>query len=100
MIKHVVMWRFKTEAEGRTKLENMEELKRQLLELVPLIPQIKKMEIGFDITHSEFSADFMLTTEFESVEDLKIYAVHPDHLKVSGFVKNVVESRIVLDCEI
>lgn len=100
MIKHVVMWRFKTEAEGRTKLENMEELKRQLLELVPLIPQIKKMEICFDITHSEFSADFMLTTEFESVEDLKIYAVHPDHLKVSGFVKNVVESRIVLDCEI
>lgn len=100
MIKHVVMWRFKEEAEGRTKLENMEELKRQLLALVPLIPQIKKMEIGFDITHSEFSADFMLTTEFDSVDDLKIYAVHPDHLKVSGFVKNVVESRIVLDCEI
>ena len=100
MIKHVVMWRFKDGAEGRTKLENMEELKRQLLALVPLIPQIKKMEIGFDITHSEFSADFMLTTEFDSVEDLKIYAVHPDHLKVSGFVKNVVESRIVLDCEI
>ncbi len=100
MIKHVVMWRFKEEAEGRTKLENMEELKRQLLALVPLIPQIKKMEIGFDITHSEFSADFMLTTEFDSVDDLKIYAVHPEHLKVSGFVKNVVESRIVLDCEI
>lgn len=100
MIKHVVMWRFKTEAEGRTKLENMEELKRQLLALVPLIPQIKKMEVGFDITHSEFSADFMLSTEFESVEDLKIYAVHPDHLKVSGFVVNVVESKIVFDCEI
>ena len=100
MIKHVVMWKFKTEAEGKTKLENMEELKRQLLALVPLIPQIKKMEIGFDITHSEFSADFMLSTEFESVEDLKIYAVHPDHLKVSGFVVNVVESKIVFDCEI
>ena len=100
MIKHVVMWRFKTEAEGRTKIENMEELKRQLLALVPLIPQIKKMEIGFDITHSEFSADFMLSTEFDSVEDLKIYAVHPDHLKVSGFVVNVVESKIVFDCEI
>ena len=100
MIRHVVMWRFKTEAEGRTKLENMEELKRQLLALIPLIPEIKKMEIGFDVTHSEASADFMLTTEFESVDDLKIYAVHPEHLKVSGFVKNVVESRIVLDCEI
>ena len=45
MIKHVVMWRFKEEAEGRTKLENMEELKRQLLALIPLIPEIKKMEI-------------------------------------------------------
>ena len=100
MIRHVVMWRFKTEAEGRTKLENMEELKRQLLALIPLIPEIKKMEIGFDVTHSDASADFMLTTEFESVDDLKIYAVHPEHLKVSGFVKNVVESRIVLDCEI
>ena len=99
MIRHVVMWRFKAEAEGKTRLENMKELKKQLLALVPLIPQIKKMEIGFDVTHSETSADFMLITEFDSMDDLKIYAVHPDHLKVVGFVKNVVESRIVLDCE-
>ena len=96
MIKHVVMWKFKEE----NKKANMQTAKELLLALPAIIPEIKKMEIGFDVTHSEASADFMLTTEFESVDDLKIYAVHPEHLKVSGFVKNVVESRIVLDCEI
>ena len=100
MIRHVVMWRFKTEAEGRTKLENMEELKARLMALPPIIPQIKKMEVNFDSTHTEASADFLLLTEFDSTEDLRTYAVHPDHLKVADFVRNVVETRTVFDCEI
>ena len=44
--------------------------------------------------------DFMLLTEFDNMDDLGVYAVHPDHLKLSGFVREVVETRVVLDCEI
>jgi len=96
MIKHVVMWKFKEE----NKAENMEKAKELLLALPALIPELKKMEVHFDLTHSEMSMDFMLDTEFLSVEDMKIYANHPEHLKVSKFIRSVIESRVVLDAEI
>ena len=96
MIKHVVMWKFKEE----NKAENMEKAKELLLALPALIPELKKMEVHFDLTHSEMSMDFMLDTEFLSVEDMKIYANHPEHQKVSKFIRNVIESRVVLDAEI
>lgn len=100
MIRHVVMWKFKESAEGKTKLENMEWVREHLYALLPVIPEIKKMEIGFDVNHTDASMDLMLLTEFDSLDTLSTYAVHPEHLKVSTYVRRVVESRVVLDCEI
>ena len=96
MIKHVVMWKFKEE----NKEENMKKAKQILLALPAMIPEIKKMEVHFDISHKESSMDLMLDTEFESVEAMNTYAVHPEHVKVAGFIRGVVESRVVLDAEI
>ena len=100
MIRHIVMWKFKPEGEGNTKEKNMELVRDRLYALLPIIPQIKRMEIGLDITHTDMSMDLCLLTEFDSVEDMKFYAGHPEHLKVSAFVRSVIESRVVLDCEI
>ena len=100
MIRHVVMWKFKESAEGKTKEQNMEWVKESLYALLPMIPEIKRMEIGFDVNHTDASMDLMLLTEFESLDTLSTYAVHPEHLKVSTYVRRVVESRVVLDCEI
>ena len=44
--------------------------------------------------------DLMLLTEFDSLADMKIYAEHPEHLKVSSYVRKVIETRVVLDAEI
>ncbi len=78
----------------------MEWVREHLYALLPIIPEIKRMEIGFDLTGSEMSMDLMLLTEFDSVETMKTYANHPEHLKVSSYVRKVTESRVVLDCEI
>ena len=96
MIKHVVMWKFKEE----NREENMKKAREMLLALPPVISEIKKMKVYFDVKHTEASADVMLDTEFLSLEDLNTYAVHPEHLKVAEFVKSVVLSRVVLDTEI
>ncbi|MBO5939485.1 MAG: Dabb family protein [Clostridia bacterium] len=100
MVRHVVMWKFKNEAEGMSKIENMEAVREQLYALLPSIPEIKRMEIGIDVKGTDASMDLMLLTEFDSLDTLKIYAEHPEHVKVASFVRNVVESRVVLDCEI
>ena len=100
MIRHVVMWKLKESGEGKTKKENMEWIRDHLYALTSVIPEIKKMEIGFDLMGTEMSMDLMLLTEFESVEEMKRYAEHPEHLKVSAYVRKVIETRVVLDCEI
>ena len=100
MIRHVVMWKFKDEAEGKSKAENMEWVREHLYALLPIIPEIKRMEIGFDVSQTEMSMDLMLLTEFDSLDTLHYYAKHPEHVKVSTYVRKVIETRVVLDCEI
>ena len=100
MIRHVVMWKFKDCAEGKTREQNLEIVRESLYALVPVIPEIKRMEIGFDISKTDMSMDMILLTEFDSTDSLHTYAVHPEHLKVSGYVRKVTETRVVLDCEI
>ena len=100
MIKHIVMWEFKDIAEGKTKEENIAIVRDSLYALVGKIDKIKRMELGVDISHTDMSMDLVLLTEFERVEDLKAYAVDPEHVKVSDYVRKVIETRVVLDYEI
>ena len=58
------------------------------------------MEIGFDVSGTDMSMDLMLLTEFDSLDTLHTYAVHPEHVKVSSYVCKVIETRVVLDCSI
>lgn len=97
MIKHIVMWKFKESAEGRTKQENMELVRDRLYALVPVIPQIKAMEIGMDFNHTPMSYDMVLYTEFETAEDLQIYADDSEHAKVKKIVASTTEGRGVID---
>jgi hypothetical protein len=96
MIKHVVMWRFMEE----NKEANMHKARELLLALPAIIPEIKKMNVYFDALGKDAAMDVMLEVELENAEALGIYAVHPEHVKVAGFIKSVVESRVVLDAEI
>ena len=100
MIRHVVMWKLKDDAEGRSKTENMEYIRDQLYALRPVIEEIKRMEIGFDVSGTDMSMDLLLLTEFDSVEALNVYAKHPAHVQVSNYVCKVILTRVVLDCEI
>ena len=99
MIRHIVMWKFKESAQGKSKSENIALVSELLYALVGEIEEIKKLETGVDLTHSAASADLALITEFETKEALHAYAVHPKHVKVAEYVGKVVESRVVLDYE-
>lgn len=97
MLKHIVMWRFKDSAEGRTKLENMEYVSAMLRALIPVIPQIKSMEIGFDIGAGRDGFDMALVTEFENITALDEYQQHPRHKEVSAYVSLVRSERASVD---
>ncbi|NLM34514.1 MAG: Dabb family protein [Clostridiales bacterium] len=97
MIKHIVMWKLKEFAEGKSKLENAQIIKSDLEALKDKIEQIKYIEVGININESEQAYDVVLYSEFNSMEDLNTYQNHPEHVKVAEFVGKVREARVVTD---
>ncbi len=97
MFRHIVMWKFKDEAEGKTKAENCLYIKAGLEALPAHIPFIKKLEVGINEYHSSMASDMVLIVEFDTKEDLDLYAVHSEHVKISDYVTKVRISRTVTD---
>lgn len=93
MIKHIVMWKFKDGIPDSDKLE----MKGRLESLKGVVPTLIDIEVGLDVVHSDASKDMVLYSEFNSLDDLKAYAEHPEHLKVVEFVKPLVCERAVVD---
>lgn len=100
MIKHIVMWTLKDEALGAAKAENAKQMKQKLEALAGLIPVLKHIEVGVNVFAAAPACDVILYSEFATRADLDAYQVHPEHLKVVEFVKQVVASRGVVDYEI
>lgn len=100
MIKHIVMWKLKNEANGQTKQENALKIKQKLEALVGVIEEIKALEVGVNCnTADEAAYDACLISEFETMDALARYQVHPEHKKVSAFVKEVRLARTCVDFE-
>lgn len=99
MIRHIVSFKFKEEAEGKTARENGLAAKEMLLGLMGKVPTLRKMEVGVDITEGTGNYTLCLISEFDDMEGLNVYAVHPEHLKVVDFIKKVNEGRSCVDYE-
>ncbi|BDB02208.1 Dabb family protein [Clostridium botulinum] len=100
MIKHIVMWKLKEFAEGKSKLENANIIKINLEDLKHKIDEVKLIEVGVNINNSQQAYDVVLYSEFENLEDLNLYQNHPDHVKVGEFINKVKEERIITDYEV
>jgi hypothetical protein len=100
MIRHIVMWKFKEESEGKSKEENMNIVRNMLYSLPAIISEIRRLEIGSDVRHTDMSADLVLITEFDTLEALEVYAKHPEHMLVSQYVRKVICDRVVIDVQI
>ena len=96
MIKHIVMFRVKDEAEGATKQENLDKMKVMLEALPSKIKEIKYYEVGLNYNQSERASDIVIISAFDSKETLATYSAHPEHRKVVDFILKVsYESRVV-----
>ena len=100
MIEHVVLWKFADAAEGALREQNIASAREQLLALPAVISEIKFMQVGRDVCHTDASYDMMLVTRFESMDDLNVYRVHPAHVAVAAFIGRVTVARVALDAEL
>jgi hypothetical protein len=100
MIKHIVMFKLAEEAEGRSKAENALYIKSELENLKNIIPQIKMIKVGICTPEApEGSYDVALVSEFENMEELNTYQIHPEHKRVAAFIGKVRTERACVDYE-
>ena len=100
MIRHVVLFGFQ-EYDGKSAKENAETAKELLLGLADKIDLLRRIEVGVNADNAdEKNETLCLICDFDTLEDLNSYAVHPEHLKVCEFIKNVKKTRTCVDYEI
>ena len=99
MIKHIVSWKLKDEAEGRSKEENAK-LMREKLETMPfMISELNAVEVGIHMFEGKDDSicDVVLIAQFVNEEKFNAYELHPTHKKVVEFIRKVVSERRVID---
>lgn len=101
MIRHIVMFRLKPEANGKTDYENTLEAKERLANFVDDIPSLKRLEIGINSKDApQSNYHITLVCDFEDIAGLDAYQVHPAHLKFGKFITEVREERACIDYEL
>lgn len=96
MIKHIVMWNLRGDAEG-DKAQAIALLKRSFESLRGRIPGLLHLEIGVDSSRIDYACDVVLYSEFESQAALDAYAVHPEHLRVKQELADLRIARHQVD---
>ena len=99
MVKHIVLFKLKDELSSDEKKSIATQFKNAIEALPSKIDIIRKVEVGLNINPNE-TWDIALYSEFDSLEDVKIYAAHPDHVAAAGIIAHAKESRSCVDYEI
>lgn len=94
MITHIVVFKLKDRSPG-----SVGKAKDVLLSMKGRIPQLRHLEVGIDVLHSERSYDIALVTKFDSMEELGVYQKHPVHVEVAKYMTSVRESAVAVDYE-
>lgn len=99
MIRHVVMWKLKDEAEGASREKNANKLKLILEGLKTNIEEIKNVEVGVNFNHDASGQDWdvVLISDFNSELDYTMYTRHEHHKKAMNFINTVVKERRYVD---
>ena len=92
MVKHIVFIKLKNNTE-----ETAQALKERLLTMQENIDVLKNIEVGINFSPEERAYDIALLTDFESREDLDIYAKHPFHQDIISYIKTIAISSKVVD---
>lgn len=90
MVKHVVMYRLKDKS-------NADEMVARFNSMRGKIDVLRSLSAGKDEIKSARAYDVALICEFDSLEDLEIYASHPVHLPVKEYVHSVIEEAHSVD---
>jgi len=92
MIRHIVMWKFKEGADPSEFLSRLEGL-------YGTIECIRALSVRRSaVENAEFDA--VLTSDFDTLEDVERYKTDPRHMEVAALCKQICVSRCAIDVEV
>lgn len=101
MVKHIILWKLRSELSEAEKRAAAEAIKQGLEGLKGQVPGLTDIHVQIDGVLETSNADIMLDSTLESFEALKGYAVHPAHVAVANEkVRPFTEVRTCLDFQI
>jgi hypothetical protein len=101
MVKHIILWKLRSELSTEEKQAVAQQIKQGLEGLKGQIPGLIDIHVQATGRLESSNADIMLDSTLESEQALKGYAVHPAHVAVAnGVVRPNTELRTCLDYEL
>jgi hypothetical protein len=100
MYKHVVLWKLKDSADGKSKAELAREVKTRLETLPGIIPEIKDFEVGINMgAYGASFFDVSLIATYPDEAAFKRYCVVPQHDAVVAYIQSVTQAEEIVDYE-
>lgn len=99
MVKHIVLFKLKEEIPAEEKMSIANNFKEAIEALPSVIPAIRKVEVGINMNPGE-TWHIALYSEFDTLDDVKLYATHPAHVEAGKIIANAKENRACVDYEI
>lgn len=99
MLKHIVLFKLREDVSVEKKLQVMNQFKEAIEALPAKIDVIRKIEVGLNINPGE-TWNIALYSEFDTLEDVKTYATHPDHVIAGKILAETKESRSCVDYQV
>jgi hypothetical protein len=65
MFKHIVLWKLKDTANGKSRAENARLMKERFEEIANMLDGLQQLEVGINVLHGDEAADVALYMEFE-----------------------------------
>lgn len=97
MLKHIILWQLKDELAAEEKLQVKRKIKKLLESLKEKIDEIVDIKVNIDALPSS-NADVMLDSSFANEAALKVYAVHPEHVKIAdNLIRPNAKLRVCMD---
>jgi heme-degrading monooxygenase HmoA len=95
MIRHVVLWRLKSNNGDR-----FHDVRSALEAQLGRVPGLLRVEVGRNFAASRRALDFALVCDFESRDALAAYHRHPAHMETRAIVDPLVAEHWIVDYEL
>lgn len=99
MIRHIVMFKL-SEANGKSEYENAVEAKERFDDVIANVSELKAGEVVINSKDApQDNYTISLICDFDSIDDLNAYQVHPAHKKFGAFIAKIKTARACIDYE-